>query len=241
MLSNIELIFIHIEKCMGTSFRHMLFLYFKNIYKEDEIYIPEFYDTKINVTNKENYYKLDTFPNDFKVLLCHISYRNKIINDLLKFPYTITCVKDPYKRILSHYYYFEKKKFTDKNFHELDSIEIIKVLNNIGNVMTLRLINEDNNKTIDIQEIKNAVNNINCIVICENIEEDLKYLNKILNIKYNKDYKINIENKNCNIKNYEENIEMDLIYLDKYKEYFMNDINVYNYILSIPLEDRIKI
>ena len=241
MLDNIEFIFIHIEKSMGTSFRFMLLNYLKDIYKKDEIYLPS-NNKHINLTNIEHYFKINKLTNDYKVLLCHISYKSKFLNNLFNNSYIITCVRNPFKRLLSHYYFFEKKNFCNKKFYELDDNEIIYFLSGkIGNLTTFRLVSEKIDEIIDIKEIEREIDKINCIVIYEKIEDDLKMLNNILNEKYNKNSKIKMENRNSNKENYKENYDLDINVLNKYTKYFMNDIEVYNYILSLSLEKRFKL
>jgi hypothetical protein len=241
MLNNIEFIFVHIEKCMGTSLRLMFFNYLKNIYNSDKIYIPELYDININLTNTKNYNYLKNLPNDFKVLLCHISYNNVIIKKLFNNPFLVTCVKNPYQRIISHYYYFEKNKYNNKRIHELDNKEIIKFLNSSGNIITFRIISEDCNNLIDTELIKKKIDKFNCVIILENLDEDIKCLNSILNEKYNINVEIKLEKKNCNFQNYKNIIDLDLNYLKEYEKYFLNDINVYNYIISLPVNKRFKL
>lgn len=241
MLNNIEFVFVHIEKCMGTSLRLMFYNYLKNIYKSDEIYVPELYDVNINLTKIENCDYLKKLPNDFKVLLCHISYNNVIIKKLFNNPFLVTCIKNPYQRIISHYYYFEKNNYNNKRIHELDNKEIINFLKDCGNMITFRIISEDYNNLIDTELIKEKIDKFNCVIILENLDEDIKCLNSILNEKYNINVEIKLEKENCNFQNYKNNIDLDLNYLKEYEKYFLNDINVYNYIISLPVNKRFKL
>jgi hypothetical protein len=74
----------------------------------------------------------------------------------------------------------------------------------------------------------------------EQINTDLVELNKILNIKYNKNINLNLLKVNTN-KKYPINLQLDMIFLEKYIEYFREDLELYNYIFSLPIEKRFKI
>jgi len=233
MLSNIDCIFFHIEKCGGSSLRKTLEEYFKIFYKNDEIYIPYKYNNK-NLCLEEHYNYINELPNDFKVVLCHISYKSRLTNPLCNNIFSITCVREPYKRILSHYYHFNYIKY-NVNFHELNENDILTVLSNCSN-LTLRRLSGD---TMDIDICKKNINEINCIIILENIEDELKELNNILNSKYNRhDLFLNIKNINKNKINYKEFFDLDINILKKYNSIFMKELEIYNYILSMPISKR---
>lgn len=226
MLSNIQIIFFHIEKAMGSSIRIMLREYFKNIFKENEIYLPEKYNN-INLINMNNYEFINKLNNDFKILLCHISYKTELTKQICNNIFSISCVRNPYTRIISHYYFFDYSKY-NKNLYELNDNEIIKILNNYGNIILKRLGPKKN------------INEINCILIMEKINTDLIELNKILNIKYNKNINLKLLKVNSN-KKYSYSLQFDMIFLEKYVKYFKEDLELYNYILSLPIDKRFKI
>lgn len=211
---------------MGSSIRIMLKNYFKNIFRIDEIYLPEKHDN-INLITDKHYSFINNHTVDFKVLLCHISYKTKLTNNLCNNIFSITCIRNPYNRIISHYYYFDYPKIK-KNLYELNKTEIINILNNYGNLTFKRLGSRNN------------INEINCILIMENIKNDVVKLNEILNKKYNKNIKLELYNLNSNNK-YSKTIQFDIIFLEKYSEYFKEDIDIYNYVNSLPIEKRFKI
>ena len=225
MLSNIQIIFFHIEKSMGSSIRLILKNYFKNIFKENEIYLPENYNNT-NLINKNNYEYINKLNNNFKILLCHISYKTEITKNICNNIFSISCVRNPYTRIISHYYYFDYSKY-NKSLYELSDNEIIGILNNYGNLISKRLGPKEN------------INEINCILIMEKINTDIIELNKILNIKYNKNIELNLLKVNSN-KKYSETLQFDMIFLEKYVKYFKEDLELYNYILSLPIKKRFK-
>jgi len=226
MLNNIKIIFFHIEKSMGSSIRIMLQSYFKNIFKTDEIYLPEKYNN-INLITDSNYEFINNHRNDFKILLCHIPYKSKLTNNLCNNIFSITCIRNPYNRIISHYYFFDFPKIK-KNLYELNENEIINILNNYGNLTFKRL------------GPINKINELNCILIMENIKNDVVKLNEILNKKYNKNINLELHNINSNNK-YSKTIQFDIIFLEKYSKYFKEDIDIYKYLQSLPIEKRFKI
>jgi hypothetical protein len=234
MLSNIDCIFVHIEKCGGSSLRKILEEYFKKIYNNDEIYVPSKNNNNANLCTVDNYNYINELPNDFKVALCHVSYKSQLTYSLCNNTFSITCVREPYKRILSHYYHFNYTKYNVK-FHELNENDIMNVLSSCSS-LTLRRLSGD---TMDIDICKKNINEINCIIVLENIENELKELNNILNSKYNRnDLFLNIKNINKNKINYKEFFDLDINILKKYNSIFMKEIQVYNYILSIPINKR---
>jgi hypothetical protein len=226
MLNNIQVIFFHIEKAMGSSIRIMLNNYFKNIFKEDEIYLPTKHKN-INLININDYKYINELKNDFKILLCHVSYKTELTNSISNNIFSISCVRNPYNRIISHYYFFDYAKY-NKNLYELNDTEIINILNNYGNLISKRIGTKKN------------INEINCIIVMENINTDLIELNKILNKKYNKNINIELTKVNSN-KKYSEFLQFDIIFLEKFIEYFKQDIELYNYIVSLPIEKRFKL
>jgi hypothetical protein len=226
MLDNIKIIFFHIEKSMGSSIRIILENYFKNIFNINEIYIPSKFNN-INLITSSNYKFIDNLPNDFKVLLCHIPYKNNLTNILCNNIFSITCIRNPYNRIISHYYFFDYPKYK-KYLYELSNDEIINILNNYGNLTFKRLGSI------------NKITEINCILIMEKIKDDIINLNEILNVKYNKNINLKLQNVNSNNK-YSLTIQFDIIFLEKYKNYFKEDIDIYNFVNSLPLNKRFKL
>ena len=243
MLKNIEFIFFHIEKCMGTSFRYTLYNYFKKIYTKEEIFAPEInVNVKYNLLFNDNYEYLNNLENDYKILLCHIAFNSVICKKLYTSnTFSVTVVRNPYTRILSHYYFFSFPK-TNKKFNELNNDEIVNFLTHCGNIIAMRLIG-NHNILNNVQIFESAIENIdkiNCVLIMENINEDLELFNEILNKKYKNDYKLELGKNNTNDM-YKNNIETDMILLEKYKDHFDIDIKIYDYILSLPINKRFKI
>ena len=92
---------------------------------------------------------------------------------------------------------------------------------------------------MDIDICKKNINEINCIIILENIENEIKELNNILNSKYNRhDLFLNMKNINKNKMNYKESFDLDINILKKYNSIFMKELEIYNYILSMPISKR---
>jgi hypothetical protein len=226
--------FFHIEKCMGTSLRESFYNYFLHYYRPKQIYFPD--DIIHNNRNLTNYNDLLYICNyKSEVILAHCSFNKINVTEYFsKHCYSITCIREPIKRFISHYYFFLKKIY-NKNIQELSSYELSNILYNENNVITWRLSGEIN----QIEVAFNNIEYIKCILITENITEDIKYLNNILNYKLNLDEKIiiNLLNETNNIYN----SFNDYDYLkNNYINYFDKDINLYNSILNMPINKRIK-
>lgn len=221
-----DLCFFHIEKCMGTSINMILYEYLVNIYSDSEIY-------KNYIVNSNNL--IDTTDlekiRDKKVLLCHMSFNKENVTDIFSLNcYSIICLREPIDRIISHYYYFDI--IDNKKLYELSEEELMTYLTFYGNVMTWRLSGETANSDIALENIKY----VKCILLFETIEEDLKILNNVLNIKYGINNTFNIKHENKGSRSFD---EKDIECLNKYKHLII-DYTIYDYVLSIKNTERIK-
>jgi hypothetical protein len=103
----IDFIFYHLVKCAGSSLRLSLYNKFENMYK-NKIYIPSKYGNinfmKENITNIRN----TNGYLDLKVILSHYKYNDFDLSINPKFK--ITFIRDPVKRVISHYYFFDYPK-----------------------------------------------------------------------------------------------------------------------------------
>jgi len=234
---DLDFYFIHIEKCMGTSFRKMLYSYFQHFYKKTQIYLPEKYLVTVNFMNRAHYKKIVQFLDikNLKVLLSHSNFNQKKLTDKFsKTAFSITCVREPIKRFISHYYFFIYP--TNKTIiSELPNHKLVTYILEISNVLTMRLAGGKNDYNAAIDNLKY----INCIIIMEKIDRDLLLLNSMLNRKLSTNYLLqNIEaNKGKNYTNYNEN-DYDIVL--KYNYLFENDIKLYNYIFYLNDNERFK-
>lgn len=171
--------------------------------------------------------------NKYKVLLCHCSFNHiNVTNDFSEKCFSITCVRNPINRILSHYYFFDYPN-TKVIFNKLKIDEIINYIKSYGNVILARL----SGWTYNIDDAIENLKKINCILIFEKFEKDLILLNNTLNIKYNKNIKINNCNKNINhnlYKNYE-----DIQIINQYTDYII-DLKIYEIIINMTDDERFK-
>ena len=222
--------FFHIEKCMGTSLRIALTEYFCNIYSNTDTYNPEINNESNLITNKDYNYIKDK---NYKVLLCHCNYNEKNITEFSKTCFSITCIRETFSRILSHYYFFDKNKY-NCNFYELNDNDIIEIIDDYGNLLVKRL----SGNTYNLDNILDNLNYINCILILENINEDILLLNKSLNNYTKTNNTINITKTNSNQENI--NYTKDYERLYEFKHLLENDILIYNYIKNMDISERFK-
>ena len=89
-------------------------------------------------------------------------------------------------------------------------------------------------------DLIDKIKTINCILITETINDDIIYLNKILNDYTNTDTKLNIVHLN-KTKSINETKEKNLYVIQKYIKYFYYDIKLYEYICNMNINERIKL
>jgi hypothetical protein len=232
-LKSIEVCFFHIEKCMGSSLRTILYNYFKNIYDEKRIFEPCRFNHKYNLVCKKD---LDFLNNNFfKVILAHCSYNDKFTNTFSKNCFSITCVRNPIDRILSHYYYFDYIN-EKKPLNELSKDKIKYYIEEHGKTMLFRLSGE----TMDLNIAYNNINIINCILVFENIKKELDLMNNLLNKKFNKNIDIEIINENETKFNYKIFREKDIEVINKDLD-LIQDTKIYEFVNNMDIKDRFKI
>ena len=225
--------FFHIEKCMGSSLRSSFYNYFKEIYDISEIFDPE-------VNNSNNLISridlLNIYNKKYKIILSHCSFNKEGVTDYFSRKcFSITCIREPIKRFISHYYFFDIKMY-NKNIQEFSKEDLIKLLISLGNIQVWRLSGETNSLDITLNNIKL----INCILIQENINEDFIYLNKILNTKFNVNNILILNNINVSTIDYKQFNDYDFL-KNNYYEYFNDDYILYNSVISMDINERIKL
>jgi hypothetical protein len=226
----LDFIFYHIEKCGGTSISYMLEKYYNNIYNNNQIFNSnnirnhiQFTKKNIEIIKQEK--QVDY--NNLKAIMSHTriyDFPHLFENTPLK----ITIVRNPIDRIISHYYHFDKNNY---------NCEMIDLPHNIfkkycighGRHMCRVLDCIESNNYFNVKKLKYIIKKFTYILILENIDEDVKKLNNILNIHYNCNHELNIIKINestinkHNIKDYE-------LLKEKIKIYCGPDIRLYNMI-----------
>ena len=137
---NIDFCFYHIDKSGGTSLRYTFYNYFIKFYDKKNIHIPEYSKSiTYNISSIEAYniFKQNINYKNIKVLLCHSNFNHKNITSDFNEHFSVTCIRNPIDRLISHYYFryyklYKKKliEFTDK---ELDDL---MYKNNLCNIIT---------------------------------------------------------------------------------------------------------
>ena len=221
-LINTDFVFYHIEKCGGTTLRHILYNYFNKIYNNNEIFFPDNNNCVYNTIDElyHNYYNI----NDYKILLAHLSYcANYDVK--IKSKFNFTCVRNPIDRFFSHYYHFDYDK-TNVHLKDLDDNTLNKHILEYGNLLVTRLSGETR---IYEDAVKN-VDTLDYIIVLENYNSEIKILNEKLNKYFNVNHTFEYIHMNENKINYKEYMNETII--NKIKNYIMDDIKLYNYILS---------
>lgn len=220
-LNNVNVCFFHIEKCMGSSLRRILYNYFKNIYDGEEIFLPEKYNNEYNLVSAKDFEFLNN--KFYKVLLCHCNYNDEFTNSFSKNCFSITCVRNPIDRILSHYYFFNYSN-EQKPLNELPEDKIKNYIEKFGSVILLRL----SGKTMELDIAFDNIKNINCILVFENIKTDLEQMNLLLNDKFNLNIKIENIIENETKINYNLFKEKDIGVINKHLD-LIQDIKIYEF------------
>jgi len=216
--------------------------YFLNIFKHDEIYIPgnSNIDKNINLNNRRDYEKLLTLIGDvnmkkIKVVLCHCNYNELNFTDTFNNTpplkhFSLTAVRNPVSRILSHYSHLDKGVFyNNTDITDLNDNYLKEYCEMMGGLMTTRIAGGKN----DLEIAKKNVHNISYIIVLENMSEEISKLNNILNNIYNCNSKIDITMRD-NINNDSKYKNIDINF--KRKVYDMckntNDYILYQYIID---------
>jgi len=224
---NIEFIFYHIEKCGGSSLREAFNKFFLNIYKQNQIFIPEKNgNIKLNFL-PENIEAIKNNKNisysNLKVILSHIRYTYfPILNTTA--PLKITVIRHPVDRLISHYYFFQYKianchmiDLPKEEFDKFCRIHCSHITNSIGCVNSDRIVD----KSLCEQRIKE----FSFIGVLENIDNDIKDINNLLNSYYNCNYTITLPHinatKDVTIKNHK-------MLKKRVQEFCGNDLFFYN-------------
>lgn len=199
IFSNHELLFVfyHIEKCAGSSLRIILFNFFKTFIKPGRIFIPEFNKNKtLNLTNQA-YTKIQSkgpeyihFLSKIKVILCHITKNDPGFS--LQSRFEITVLRNPISRAISHYNFFGKSHYSNKDFDKLSDNEFDHYMRSSGNVMTWRLSGNIGN----LELAKRNLMNMTHVLIVETFDTDLELLEYKLNKYFFQNYKFKTVHRN---------------------------------------------
>jgi len=232
IIINPEVVFYHIEKCMGSAIEKLLYEYFINLYTDEQIYIPYKNNFKHFCLEQKHFFE----QNNFKAILSHISFNQANLTDVFcKSALSIVCVRNPIYRIMSHYYYFDYKNY-NKPLYMFNNNEIKSYLNSRKTVL-FRLSGNTN----DLEIAKENLNKINCILIMEKFDDEIKIFENYLNNKFKVNYTINnnmTNTTNYNIVNYDKN--KDIALLLKYSEIISDELELYYYILNMNIQSRFK-
>jgi hypothetical protein len=232
-IPSIDFIFYHIEKCGGTSMRIGLYNYFNNIYNTKQIYESSITANGCIEFNKKNMYIIKndtTFDyNNIKIILGHTRVYD-LPSLFITTPLKITIIRNPLDRIISHYYHFDQKNY---NCEMVDLPKNIfkKYCKGHGRHMCRVLNCIDSNNYFNVKKLKDIIKNLTYVLILENIDQDIKYLNKLLNNHYKCNYIIEINKLNTSKKDKNNIKEYDLL-KEKIKPFCRPDFLLYNMVIN---------
>jgi hypothetical protein len=176
----IDFCFYHLVKCAGSSLRLSLYNKFENMYK-NKIYIPSKYgninfmkEHINNIRNTKGYL-------DLKVILSHYRYNDFDLSINPKFK--ITFIRDPVKRVISHYYFFNYPK-NKIHFIDLPKNDFDLFCKGHGSHMCdwLGLLDND---SINMNKLNVRLKEFNFIGLVENYNNDIIILNNLINTYFN--------------------------------------------------------
>ncbi len=161
------------------------------------------------------------YLDNVKVIACHMNYNEINITDFERAKVTVTCVREPVERLISHYYFFSKDKFNDRRLDQLSDDELKQYCAGIGNLMTIRLAGGVND--IDLA-IKN-VSEMDVVLVLEHLRPGLMQLKR----KLEGTFKVKLTE---NLKKYNigpSKIKHTHEFKNKLRQYCYNDIKLYEY------------
>lgn len=227
---NVEFVFYHIEKCAGSSLRIMLHNYFKEIYDNAEIFTPEFNnDGHLNLSCQAYKRVQERGPdfieylNKLKVILCHISYEDPKF--VIKSSFSITAIRNPIKRALSHYAFFTQKQ-TNKHIEQLNNKQLNEWVKGAGNVMTWRLSSNNG----DIDEAKRNILCLNKVIVVETIDADIKDLAQMLQMKHKINFDTNMIKRNENTSKPKK--KQNYVFIEKLICLLYKDVELYYFFIK---------
>lgn len=211
------LIFNHIPKCAGTSFRKMFF---------DSCYEPSsfFYKKPIYIsTLTHNNITLDStkieniqniLHKDTCLFIDHSKYNNieTVFNLRHEECYRITCIRDPVERILSHNDFFTKIPI---NVLINDEKQLNRLINTCGKLMMWYVVDAmvDKKNLMDPYDFAYDTykHKYNFIFKLENLQKDIEIFNHI------NPFNINLINQKYNTNNKKQNCPKELVQKIKHK------------------------
>jgi hypothetical protein len=234
IFSNHKLLFVfyHIEKCAGSSLRIILYNFFKNFLKPSRIFIPEFNKNKVlNLTNQA-YTKIRSKGDDYikflsklKVILCHISKDDPGFS--LQSRFEITVLRNPVSRAISHYNFFGRSHFGNKDFDKLSDSEFEVYMRSSGNVMTWRL--SGNLGNLDLA--KRNLMNMTHVLVVETFDKDLANLEYKMNKFFFQDASMKKVHRNKQRGKPKKYYSKEFI--DKIIPYLKQDIELYKFFIRL--------
>lgn len=238
-----SLIFSHIPKCGGTSFRKLIYdSAISSGINKSEIYVPGYNGLKVDKNlNQLSRPELMTFSrSNFRIIAMHVPYNVHL--DYVSMglnPLYFSFFRDPFERFLSHYYFFYFKLGADKckgkHLSDLPEKKRISLIKNLSNIYASYLLGEVKSglyTDLDLLDgIKVILDNHNfCIGLLSNISQSLSKLRMKLPSWITLETDFPEENIYYLKSEYKDYISADL--KDVFVEFNRLDIKLYEYIFK---------
>lgn len=219
------LIFNHIPKCAGTSFRRM---FFNACYNPDNFfYKKNMYISTITHSNitLDSYKNIDSIKEllhpETSLFIDHSKFNNieNLFNINKNHCYRISCIREPVSRILSHNDFFikipEETLLNNQN-------EFNRLINTCGKLMMQYVIGQAPGTAIDPYDFAYSVylKEYSFIFRIESLEEDIQHFNNV------NPFNLKLTNEHHNSNKKRQNYSQELI--EKISSRIPQEIELYN-------------
>lgn len=227
-----KIIFMHIPKTAGTSFKNSLINHFDDNYIFPSKKLMRKYGGRY--PDSWDFLKYKGSLEKSKLIYGH--YPNHLLNKINNEGYIkITFVRDPIKRTISHLKHLKlyNEKFCSMTLEEIFRHESLNI-NQFDNLQTRYFLNGAPNKKLNYNNLKIAKKNLKSftfIGVTEYYQQSLEILNERLELKL-EEIKVNTFDENYNSKSVKLDFKIDEDLFFEIYESNRFDIELYNVILS---------
>jgi hypothetical protein len=224
--NNIKLVSVHIPKTAGTSFRNIL----KSVYGDQRVIRLDIDLTYGKLKINEKLFNNKSFNKKWQVIHGHFS-PNTLNNSILISPETpyITWLRDPVERVMSNYYYLEKRLKEELNEEAKDLDILAKMQRTLIEYARAEKNRNRMSKFLDGKPLEDFL----FVGLTEHFSEDLVDLSSLLGWANFKEFKYNVTDKRVN--NVSEDVKEEI------KQLNIKDVELYQKAINLRIERRKKL